>query len=95
MQAVTKETLTRIIVKTLGGKCDSFQVKTSETIYNLKAMSASRAGIPLDGQRLIWPKKPEGTKLLEDERTLSYYNIQEETTFYLVTRRNTQEENPI
>ena len=90
MKGVTKETFTRIVVKMSGGKCDAFQVKTSETIYNLKAMSAIRAGIPVDEQRLTWNKYPEGRILLEDERTLSYYNIQEDTlvTFHLLTRPN-------
>ena len=71
----------QIFVKSLTGQCMTFDVDRNESIDVIKAKIQEKQGIPQEQQRLIWAGKD-----LQIGKTLSDYNIQQDSTLHLVIR---------
>jgi ubiquitin-large subunit ribosomal protein L40e len=68
----------QVFVKTLTGKNIAFEVQADTLILELKKLIYDREGIPGDQIRIVY-----GGKRLQDDQTISSYNIQNDSTLYI------------
>jgi len=71
----------QIYIKTLTGKTITLDVEPTTTIAGVKTQLQDKEGIPAANQRLIYAGRS-----LEDDKTVSDYNIQQDSTIHLVLR---------
>ena len=71
----------RVNIEKLTGEVITLELKSSDTIKDLKDTIHAKEGIPNDQQHLEFDGKE-----LEDMRQLTYYNIQNESTVRLISR---------
>jgi len=74
-----------ITVKTLTGKSLSFSVEPSDQIITIKQQIEQKEGISIDQQKLLFSGKQ-----LDDNNTLDYYDIPDNSTLHLILRLRTE-----
>ena len=79
--ALLKKASYQIFIKTLTGKTHTIHVSALFSILDVKECLQDTAGTPVDQQRLIFAGKQ-----LEDEHTLTDYNIHSEDTLHVVLK---------
>ena len=71
----------QIQIKNCQGKSIAYTVNATDTVKSIKEKVFAVEGIPIVEQRLVF-----GGKQLDDENTLDHYNIQKDSTIYLILR---------
>jgi hypothetical protein len=69
----------QIFVQTLKGKTITLNVSSTDSIDVVKCKIYNRIGIPTDNQRIVF-----SSNYLDGSKTLSHYNIKNESTIYMV-----------
>lgn len=70
-----------ISIKTLNGRTHAFEVESSDTVEQLKAMILYKEGIPEVHQRLLFQGKT-----MEDGRVLLDYDVRDDAVLHCITR---------
>ncbi|KAL6655812.1 hypothetical protein ACP70R_006638 [Stipagrostis hirtigluma subsp. patula] len=73
--------MNKISFKMLNGRIITHRLKPTESIHSVKAIIEVKEGIPIAQQRLVF-----NDEVLEDDRTLADYNIQNDSTVYVIHR---------
>eukprot|EP01091_Cochliopodium_minus_P004572 TRINITY_DN14464_c0_g1_i1.p1 TRINITY_DN14464_c0_g1~~TRINITY_DN14464_c0_g1_i1.p1 ORF type:complete len:128 (-),score=43.38 TRINITY_DN14464_c0_g1_i1:1-339(-) len=71
----------QLFVKSINGKTRTVEVNTTDTIRQIKEQIRDKEGINPDEQRLIYAGKN-----LDDDKTVSDYNLSADATLHLVLR---------
>jgi len=72
----------QIFIKTVIGGTITLEVENGDTVYDVKTKIQHESGTPQDYQILIIPGSG---KKLEDDHTLADYNIQNESTLFMIS----------
>ena len=80
-QPLTEYLAMQIVVRSLTGRNTNLEVSPSDTIDDVKIMIQNEEGIPPEQQRLIFSGRQ-----MEDDRTLSEYNIQNGANLHMMLR---------
>lgn len=70
-----------IFIKTLPGKNYDLEVEPDDTIENVKDKLQNKEALPSDQHRLVFNRM-----LLEDDRTVTEYNIQPNSVLYSLVK---------
>lgn len=70
-----------VFIKTLTGKTATVDCTSTDTVNYVKTKIEDKEGIPTEAQRLMYAGKQ-----LRDHLTLSFYNVENESTLYLSVR---------
>ncbi|KAA0025488.1 hypothetical protein IC582_014514 [Cucumis melo] len=70
-----------MFVRTFDGEKFSLEVEPTDTIADVKDQMEALNEVPSDSQRLLF-----GGKTLEDHKALEHYNIEKDSTLYLIFR---------
>lgn len=73
----------KLFVKLLNGQTIVLEIDQNETIRQLKHKIYEKENISIGAQRLTFLGN-----MLEDEQTISHYNIQNESTLHLILRQS-------
>lgn len=71
----------QVFVKTFSGKTLTMEVEPDESIESVKNKLQDKEGIPPNQQRILF-----GGKQLDARKTISDYDIENESTMHLVLR---------
>ncbi|XP_050941668.1 polyubiquitin 4-like [Cucumis melo] len=71
----------QMFVRTFDGEKFSLEVEPTDTIADVKDQMEALNEVPSDSQRLLF-----GGKTLEDHKALEHYNIEKDSTLYLIFR---------